>query len=128
MNTEGRVQHGYRALFSPGEAREDWRILRAFSEVIGKPLPYNDINGVRDRMAVINPVFARVGLQRFGCTDSSGPRGGDKPEHVGDMPFRDVVSDYYLSNPISRASLTMAECARLAPSALVDRTLAVAAE
>ena len=127
VNTEGRVQNGYRAVFAPGEAREDWRILRAFSSVIGKPLPYDDVNGVRARMAAVNPVFARVGFQRFGCTDTTGPVRPDW-DTGQNASFREAVSDYYLSNQISRASPTMAECSRLAPPALVQPPLAMAAE
>ena len=127
VNMEGRVQHGYRAVFAPNEAREDWRILRAFSSVIGKPLPYDDLNGVRLRMAAINPVFARVGLQRFGCNDTAGPATADRSA-THDVPFREAVVDYYLNNPISRASATMAECSRLALPALVQPSLAMAAE
>ena len=129
VSTEGRVQRGYRAVFAPGEAREDWRILRAFSAVIGRPLPYNDIDEVRERMAVINPVFARVGLQRFGCSDLSGPGADIVRSEILNTPFRESVADYYRNNPISRASVTMAECSRIAPSALVQpQPLAAAAE
>ena len=128
VNTEGRVQRGYRALFAPGEAREDWRILRAFSAVIGHPLQYDDIDGVRDRMATINPVFARVGLKRFGCSDISGPVVRGEADHQSERSFQEAISDYYLTNPISRASLTMAECSRIAPPALVQPALATAAE
>ena len=128
VNLEGRVQRGYRALFAPGDAREDWRILRAFSAVVGHVLPYDTVDGVRSRMTAISPVFARVGLQRFGCSDMSGPAIAPMAGQVTDAPFRNVISDYYLSNPISRASLTMAECSRIAPSALVQPLLALAAE
>jgi len=118
VNTEGRVQRGYRALFAPGEAREDWRILRAFSDVLGKPLPYDDLDGVRAHLERANPVFARVGLPRFGVRDVSGPGGGGAA--VSAMPFLHAVTDYYQTNPICRASATMAECSRLyaAPAAI----------
>jgi NADH-quinone oxidoreductase subunit G len=124
VNTEGRVQRGYRALFPPGEAREDWRILRAFSATIGHKLPYDDIETLRERIVRENPVFGRIGLARFGASDQAGP-GGDAPPPDG-PPFAPAIPDYYLSNPISRASLTMAECSRIAPAVLVQPTLAAA--
>jgi NADH-quinone oxidoreductase subunit G len=120
VNTEGRVQRGYRALLPPGDAREDWRILRAFSATIGHALPYDDITALRARLEQANPVFSRLGLARFGANDLSGPpTGGD----LKDIAFRYAVPEYFLSNPISRASATMAECARIA-----SRPLALAAE
>jgi NADH-quinone oxidoreductase subunit G len=119
VNTEGRVQRGYRALFPPGDAREDWRILRAFSATIGHALPYDDLDSLRARMERQNQVFGTVGLARFGVSDTTGPAIGA----VGAASFVPVVSDYYLSNAISRASLTMAECSRIAP-----KPMAMAAE
>ncbi len=59
MNTEGRVQRGFKAAFAPGEAREDWAILRAFSAVIGQPLPYDTLEALRARLEQVNPVFGR---------------------------------------------------------------------
>jgi NADH-quinone oxidoreductase subunit G len=120
VNTEGRVQRGYRALLPPGDAREDWRILRAFGATIGHVLPYDDITALRARLEQANPVFSRLGLARFGACDLSGPTpGGD----LADTAFHYAVPEYFLSNPVSRASATMAECARIA-----SRPLAVAAE
>jgi NADH-quinone oxidoreductase subunit G len=125
VNTEGRVQRGYQALFAPGEAREDWRILRAFSATIGHTLPYDTIDALRDRLAQANPIFARVGLQRFGATDATAPAdSGD----ITDAPFTPAIADYYQTNPISRASLTMAACSANAPPALAGSPLAMAAE
>jgi NADH-quinone oxidoreductase subunit G len=110
VNTEGRVQRGYRALYAPGDAREDWRILRAFSATIGHALPYDDIDSLRARMERQNPVFGRVGLARFGASDTTGPALGE----VSDAAFVPAVPDYFQTNAISRASLTMAECSRVA--------------
>ena len=109
VNTEGRVQRGHKASFAPGEAKEDWSILRAFSAVIGKPLPYDTIDALRDRLEQVNPVFGTVGhLPRFGANDLTAPAGD--PAALGDAPFPEIVPDYYQTNPISRASLVMAEC------------------
>jgi NADH-quinone oxidoreductase subunit G len=121
VNTEGRVQRGFRAMYPPGDAREDWRILRAFSDVLGKPLPYDTLEALRARLEQINPVFARAGLPLFGATQLEGPAGD--PLAVGDAPLVPAIADYYQTNAISRASLTMAECSRL-----YTAPLAVAAE
>jgi NADH-quinone oxidoreductase subunit G len=111
VNIEGRVQHGFRALFPPGDAREDWRILRAFSEFIGHKLPYDDLAGLRARLEAANPVFARTGAKRFGAADLAGPEPGDVA--LSGAPLETAFDDYYQTNPISRASRTMAECSRL---------------
>lgn len=109
VNTEGRAQRGFRAVYPPGEAREDWTILRAFSAVIGKKLPYDTIDGLRTRLEHVNPAFGRLGfLPRFGCSDHTGPTGD--PAVLSDAPFVPAVANYYLTDPISRASPTMAAC------------------
>jgi len=111
VNTEGRVQRGYVAVQPPGEAREDWSILRAFSAVLGKPLPYDNIQGVRERLAAVNPVFRTLqDLPRRGCTDQAGPSGD--PVAIGQDPLQPAVLNYYQTNAINRASATMAECTR----------------
>ncbi len=112
VNTEGRVQRMLKAVFPPGEAREDWAILRAFSGLIGKPLPYDGLDALQARLEQVNPVFARVGfLPRFGASDVAGPAGD--PAALGLAPFRYAIADYFQTNPISRASLTMAECTKV---------------
>ena len=109
VNTEGRVQRGYRASFAPGDAREDWAILRAFSAVLGQNLPYDTIEALRTRLEQANPVFGTVGhLPRFGAGDRSGPAGD--PAALTDTPFAPAFADYYQTNPISRASDVMANC------------------
>jgi NADH-quinone oxidoreductase subunit G len=116
VNTEGRIQRGFLAVPAPGEAREDWSILRAFSAVIGKPLPYDDLDGVRARLEQVNPVFGRPFARAVGG-EHSGPAGGGL---FGSASFAPAIPDYYLSNPIARASAVMAECSRLytAPATL----------
>jgi NADH-quinone oxidoreductase subunit G len=117
VNTEGRVQRGFQALYPPGEAREDWKILRAFSEVAGHTLPYDSIEALRSRMEQVNPVFGRIGfLPRFGCSDRTGPAGDAAA--LGDAPFVLPIANYYQTDPISRSSPTMAACtAAQAPAA-----------
>ena len=122
VNTEGRVQRGQRAIFPPGEAREDWKILRALSAALGHTLPYDDLDALRARLDQANPVFGRVGfLPRFGCTDANPPPGDAAA--LGTAPFAVTIPDYYRTDPISRASPTMAEC-----SAIFAAPLAEAAE
>ncbi|WP_428392168.1 NADH-quinone oxidoreductase subunit NuoG [Lichenicoccus sp.] len=117
INTEGRVQRAFRAVFPPGEAKEDWRILRAVSEVIGRKLPYDSLEAVRERLEQVNPVFARTSLPRFGVRDFTGPAGDLRA--LGSAPLVSTMGDYYQTNAISRASMTMAECTRVyAPSAI----------
>jgi NADH-quinone oxidoreductase subunit G len=127
VSTEGRVQRGYRAIMPPGEAREDWRIIRAFSATIDHTLPYDDIEALRARMERANPIFARLGIARNEDTEILSPSDSLAGRMTAE-PFREAVGDYYRNNAISRASGTMAECSRIAPSALVSRPLALAAE
>jgi NADH-quinone oxidoreductase subunit G len=109
VNTEGRAQRGYRAIHPPGEAREDWRIIRAFSEGVGKTLPYNDLDALRARLASVSPVFARIGeVAASGCADMAGPQAGMAMEAAA---FRLPITDYHRADVISRASDVMAECA-----------------
>jgi NADH-quinone oxidoreductase subunit G len=114
VNTEGRVQRGFMATHPPGEAREDWKIIRALSARLGHTLPYDTIEQLRARLEHVNPVFANIGfLPRFGCADTSGPPGGA----TTDAPFQPVIKHYHQTDPISRASPTMAACvAALEPS------------
>ena len=109
VNTEGRVQRGFMAVYPPGEAREDWKILRALSAGLGKTLPYDTLEQLRTRLEQVNPVFGHVGyLPRFGCSDPTGPAGGEGS--LTDAPFVPAVANYYMTDPISRASPTMAAC------------------
>jgi NADH-quinone oxidoreductase subunit G len=109
VNTEGRAQRGYRAVMPPGEAREDWAILRAASAALGHTLPYDTLEAVRARLVEASPVFSRIGhLPRAACTDVSGPAGD--PGALGEAAFAHRIANYYQTDPISRASPTMAEC------------------
>ncbi len=104
-NTEGRVQLGRLAAFPPGEAREDWTILRALSEALGKPLPYDSLGQVRQRLVAVNPVFAALDQPAAADWADFGSAGAtDK------APFGVAVENYYMTDPISRASETMAKC------------------
>jgi NADH-quinone oxidoreductase subunit G len=105
VNTEGRVQLGTRAGFPPGEAREDWAILRALSERLGRTLPYDTLDQVRTRLVAVNKAFAALDQQSAGEWGSFG-----KPGALSDAPFTSPVANFYMTDPISRASRTMAEC------------------
>ena len=119
VNTEGRVQLGFQAVHPPGEAREDWKVLRAASAVLGKPLPYDTLEALRARLVSAYPVFAQGdALPRFACTDTTGPAGDISG--LRDDALALPAGNYWQQDPISRASETMAECARTyaAPAAL----------
>ena len=105
VNTEGRVQLGKRAGYPPGEAREDWAILRALSERLGKTLPYDTLDQVRARLVAVNPTFAALDQQVAGNWGTFGKTGT-----ISETPFASPVANFYMTCPISRASRTMAEC------------------
>jgi NADH-quinone oxidoreductase subunit G len=107
------------AVYPPGEAREDWRILRAFSAHVGHTLPYDTLGAVRARLAAVSPAFASVNfLPKFIATDHSGPTGD--PAMLSGDPFVPAVPNYYQTDPISRASPTMAECTATFASPLMQ--------
>jgi NADH-quinone oxidoreductase subunit G len=118
VNTEGRVQQGVRAVFPKGEAKEDWAILRALSERLGSKLPYDSLDQLRAKLFADHPTFGRIdhvdGREAAAGLDL-GALGG-KGE-LSDAPFANAVTDFYLTNPIARASVTMAECAAQASGA-----------
>jgi NADH-quinone oxidoreductase subunit G len=105
VNTEGRVQLGRRAAYPPGDAREDWAILRALSERLGKALPYDTIEQVRARLIAVNKTFAALDQQAAGVWGAFGKAGA-----VGDAAFVSPIANFYMTDPISRASRTMADC------------------
>ncbi len=113
VNTEGRVQMANRAAFPPGEAREDWAIIRALSDVLGKKLPYDSLGALRQAIFKAVPHLMRIDqIEAGGAGDikALAARGGN----VEKAPFKTAVEDFYLTNPIARASAVMAECSRLA--------------
>ncbi len=122
INTEGRVQMAERAAFPPGDAREDWAILRALSAVVGQKLPYDSLAQLRVALFRDFPH-----LQRIGEVAPTDPEDVRKLAALGGAmdkaPFRSPIEDFYLTNPIARASAVMAEC-----SALAERAAATAAE
>ena len=105
VNTEGRVQLGRRAGYPPGDAREDWAILRALSERLGKTLSYDTLAQVRSRLVSVNKIFAAIDQQAPGAWGSFGKAGA-----TTDAAFVSAVANFYMTCPISRASRTMADC------------------
>jgi NADH-quinone oxidoreductase subunit G len=122
VNTEGRVQMANRAGFPPGDARQDWAILRALSDVLEQRLPYDSLTELRVALYKAYPHFARVNEIVAGSLDDVKSLAGRSVEPAKE-PFRKVVADFYLTNPIARASAVMAEC-----SAIAGARLATAAE
>ncbi len=122
VNTEGRAQMAHRAAFPPGEAREDWAILRALSDRIGKTLPYDDLFALRQAMIEAAPSLGRID-QIGGAEERFDVAAIGAAGNVGAAPFVSPVTDYYLTNPVARASKTMAEC-----SAVMSGANKVAAE
>jgi NADH-quinone oxidoreductase subunit G len=116
VNTEGRVQMTNRAAFPPGDAREDWAILRALSGALGHTLPYDSLAQLRQALFAAHPHFMRLDQIAAGDAADIGKLaklGGT----VDKAPLRSSVADFYLTNPIARASATMAECSALANAA-----------
>ena len=111
VNLEGRVQLGQRAVFPKGEAREDWTILRALSERLGKTLPYDTLDQLRARLFAEHPTFGQIDWAPKGQADLSAI---GAPGDLGDAPLASAVKAFHLTNPVARASVTMAECAALA--------------
>jgi NADH dehydrogenase (ubiquinone) Fe-S protein 1 len=116
INTEGRTQSTRAAVPPPNGAREDWQIIRALSEVLGKPLPYDDIDQLRTRMRQVSPTLVSTNvlnpvsqpLFSLGLDFLS-----NYPESKDSSEYQLAIKDFYLTNSISRASSTMAKCSQV---------------
>ena len=117
VNTEGRVQIARQAVQPPGDAREDWAIIRALSDAVGGDLDYVTLGDVRAALVAANPVFDRVDEVTEAEWGGAGTAG-----EMGNAPFESPVANYYMTDPISRASETMAECTREFVNAGGERT------
>ncbi len=113
-NTEGRVQMAQLAVFPPGEAKADWAILRALSQALGKTLSFDSLADLRRRLYAANDAFRRLNAIAPAARGATGRPVGA----IGDRPLDYAIANYYMTDPISRASLTMARCveAFLAPA------------
>lgn len=118
VNTEGRVQMAERVVFPKGEAKDDWAIIRALSERVGHKLPFDTLDQLRTKLMGDHPTFGRIDYLAPAATFDVAKLGakGD----LGDVAFVSVIADPYLTNPIARASETMAQLSaeRTAPVAL----------
>jgi NADH-quinone oxidoreductase subunit G len=117
VNTEGRLQRGQLAVFPPGEAKEDWKILRALSEVLGKKVPLDSLGQVRARMAEIAPPLSEPDIVAVGAWGAFGRAG-----ELARAAFAPPIRDFYQTNPIARASRVMAECSALLAAEGVSQT------
>jgi NADH-quinone oxidoreductase subunit G len=115
VNTEGRPQFAERAVFPPGDAREDWAILRALSEAVGAKLPFDSASQLRAALAKAHPHLGKLDVVTPADPGAIGGIGGGE---IGSAPFRPSIADFYFTNPIARASRVMAECSALAKGRL----------
>lgn len=105
VNTEGRVQMGLRASFPPGEAREDWAIVRALSAHLGNALPYDSLEQLRIALRKTNEIFTEIDIAPTAAWGPFGTEGA-----MSETGFGTTIENFYMTDPISRASQTMAEC------------------
>ncbi|KAJ2693271.1 ndufs1 NADH-ubiquinone oxidoreductase subunit [Coemansia sp. IMI 209128] len=131
VNTEGRTQRTRQAVAAPGAARDDWKIIRALSDAAGLPLPYDDVSGLRARMAdvcpslvaadVLEPTSPEVALLALSrLAKSSAP--------ASDAVLASDIADYYMTDAISRASRTMAKASAAANGRLASGSDSAKAE
>ncbi len=116
VNTEGRPQMANRAAFPPGDAREDWAILRALSERLGQTLPYDSLAQLRAALFKAHPHLQHI--------DAIAPGSADDVRKLAALtgatdktPFHSPIDDFYLTNAIARASAVMAQCSAIAEEA-----------
>ncbi|CAK8674513.1 NADH-ubiquinone oxidoreductase 75 kDa subunit, mitochondrial-like [Clavelina lepadiformis] len=118
VNTEGRAQQSQTAVSPPGFAREDWKIIRALSEIMGSPLPYDDLDGVRARMSEFSPNLTKYDAvedanyfnQAVQLARLAKPSLLNQPLQSSQLS----LADFYMTDPITRASTTMSKCVRAA--------------
>ena len=106
-----------RAAFAPGDAKEDWAILRALSAKIGKTLPFDSLSQLRSALYAEFPHFATLDeVAESGVADVNGfmnSMGATKTGKVLGAPLTSPIKDFFMTNPIARASKVMAECSAL---------------
>ncbi len=121
VNTEGRPQTTERAVFPPGDAREDWAIIRALSAALGQTLPFDSANQLRAAMVAAAPHLATLDVitAADAAPLSALANIGGK---VAKDPFGHAIEDFYLTNPIARASNTMSQMSALIASGIDEAT------
>jgi NADH-quinone oxidoreductase subunit G len=112
VNTEGRVQVTTRAVFPPGDAKEDWAIIRALSGAVGQALPYNSLSQLRAAIYAEFPHLAKIDQIAAGSVKDVAKLA--KATKTKSAPLSSIKTDFYLSNPIARSSAVMGECAAMA--------------
>lgn len=113
VNTEGRVQMTSKCATPIGDARDDWKIIRAVSEVVGAPLPYNTVEEVRARMEDVAPQFGNVGMLEESTFNAAPPA----TSGAKSGKFEPWFTNYWMTDSISRNSKIMAKCAKTLPKA-----------
>jgi NADH-quinone oxidoreductase subunit G len=104
VNTEGRVQFADKAVFAPGDAREDWTILRALADAFGVKVGFDSLEQLRATMVAEVPALGQEGLVQYGAL----PKADGKAKAEGKIGY--PIKDFYLTNPIARSSPTMQRC------------------
>jgi NADH-quinone oxidoreductase subunit G len=112
VNTEGRVQMTNRAIFPPGDARDDWAIIRALSAHLDAVLPYDSLPQLRRAMYETHPEMAAID-ECLSTNSFDVSKLAERSGELSDQPFTSPIDDFYLTNPIARASKVMAECSQL---------------
>jgi NADH-quinone oxidoreductase subunit G len=125
VNMEGRAQMTERAVFPPGEAKEDWAIIRALSAEVGHTLPYDTLGALRAAMYAAAPQLARIGAREPAPLDGVEAL-AKKGSPLTQEPFVAPIADFYLTNPITRASTVMAEMSALKKSVSASQRLKAA--
>lgn len=113
VNLEGRMQMCNRAAYPPGDAREDWAILRALSDVVGHCLPFDNLMQLRQKLYLAYPHFAGIDQIAAGDGEASISALSGLGGTLYKTAFKNHIDDFYLTNPIARASKVMAECSSL---------------
>jgi NADH-quinone oxidoreductase subunit G len=124
VNTEGRPQMTMRGAFPPGESRDDWAIIRALSEKVGHTLPFNSLDQLRAALYALHPHLAQIDHIEPADAAALEELAKSAPQKAGNAPFARAIHDFYLTNPIARASRVMAQCS----ATLNQPSLAQAAE
>jgi len=105
VNTEGRVQFAEKAVFAPGDAREDWTILRALADALGVNVGFDSVGELQSVMIAEVPALGEEGLADYGTLPAA-PSGAKVEGVIEAYP----IKDFYLTNPIARASAVMQRC------------------
>ena len=122
VNTEGRVQMTNRAAFAPGEAKEDWAILRALSAHLDATLPFDNLSALRKTLYTEHPHFTALDeVAESGTSDEKAflsTLGAAKTDKLLAAPLSSPIKDFFMTNPIARASKVMAECSAMRSDAM----------